>query len=98
MIGFLRKRAPSPVRTEELSRRFRISESTVYRLFRDGLGGSPKEFLTELRLTLARTRLLDSNDTVGTVAAECGFPSATALFELFRARYRQTPTEWRAAK
>lgn len=52
-----------------------MSESKIYRLFRSGIGLSPKEFLTDVRLNLARTRLVDSDDTIVTVAAECGFPS-----------------------
>ena len=95
MLEHLRKHAAAPVRVAELARRFRVSESTARRLFRDGIGLSPKEFLTELRLNLARTRLIDSDDTVGTIAAECGFPSAAALYELFAQRYGQTPSEWR---
>ena len=95
MLEHLRRHAASPIQVAELARRFRVSESTAYRLFRDGIGLSPKEFLTELRLNLARTRLMDSDDTVGAIAAECGFPSAAALYELFSQRCGQTPSEWR---
>ena len=96
MLEHLRKHAASPIQVAELARRFRVSESTAYRLFRDGIGLSPKEFLTELRLNLARTRLIDSDDTVGAIAEECGFPSAAALYELFSRRCGQTPSEWRS--
>ena len=97
MLEYLRKHAASPVQVAGLARRFRMSESKIYRLFRSGIGLSPKEFLTDVRLNLARTRLVDSDDTIVTVAAECGFPSPGALFELFRARYGQTPADWREA-
>lgn len=97
MLEHLRRNAASPLPVSALARRFRASESTVYRLFQSGLGVSPKEFLTGLRLEMARTRLLDTDDTIVTVAEECGFPSPGALFELFRERYGQTPAEWRAA-
>lgn len=97
MLEYLRKHAASPVQVAGLARRFRMSESKIYRLFRSGIGLSPKEFLTDVRLNLARTRLVDSDDTIVTVAAECGFPSPGALFELFRARCGQTPADWREA-
>lgn len=95
MLEHLRQRAASPIQVGELAHRFRMSESTARRLFRDGIGLSPKEFLTELRLNLARTRLIDSDDTVGAIASECGFPSAAALYDLFSRRYGETPSEWR---
>lgn len=95
MLEYLRKHAASPVQVAGLAHRFRMSESKIYRLFRNGIGLSPKEFLTDVRLNLARTRLVDSDDTIVTVATECGFPSPGALFELFRARYGQTPADWR---
>ena len=95
LLEHLRRHAASPVRIAELAGRFRMSESKIYRLFREGIGLSPKEFLTELRLNLARTRLTDSDDTIGAIAAECGFPSPAALYELFSARYNQSPAEWR---
>ena len=97
ILAFLRKRAVSPLQISALARRFRLSESTLYRLFYAELGISPKEFLTELRLEQARTRLRDTDDTIATIAAECGFSSACSLFELFRARYGCTPGRWRAA-
>ena len=59
------------------------------------IGVSPKELFAELRLSLARTRLLDTADTIAAIAEECGFPSAGALFEQFRQRHKLTPTEWR---
>lgn len=95
MLEYLRKRATSPVQVAELRHRFRMSESKIYRLFREGIGLSPKEFLSEVRLNLARGRLIDSDDTINTIAVECGFPSPGALFEHFRARYGKTPADWR---
>ena len=95
ILEYLRRHTASPIRLGELQPRFHVSESTVRRLFHDGIGQSPKEFLNELRLNLARARLIDSDDTIGAIAAECGFPSSAALYELFSRRYGQTPSAWR---
>lgn len=95
ILNHLEKNAAGPLRISSLARRFRISESTFYRQCMTELGVSPKELLAELRLSLARTRLLDTADTIAAIAEECGFPSAGALFEQFRQRHKLTPTEWR---
>ncbi len=96
ILDHLRKHAASPLRVAALARRFRLGESTLYRLFQEELGVSPKEFLTGLRLELVRTRLRDTDDTIAVIAGECGFPSPGALFGVFRERYGCTPAQWRA--
>ncbi len=97
ILAYLQPRFASPVQLAGLARHFRMSESKIYRLFREELGVPPKDFLTDLRLNAARTRLMDTDDTINTIAEESGFPSPGALFELFKTRYGQTPTEWRHA-
>ncbi len=96
ILNYLEKNAARPLRISELARRFHASESTLYRQCVSELGISPKELLAGLRMSLARTRLLDTDDTVAAIAEECGFPSPGALFEQFRTRHGQTPAEWRA--
>lgn len=98
LLNLLEKNAARPVRIADLARRCHFGESTFYRRCVSALGVSPKRLLVELRLGLACSRLLDSDDTIAVIAEECGFPSSGALFEQFRQCYGCTPAEWRAGR
>lgn len=98
LLNQLERNIARPVRISELARRWHLSESTFYRQCVSALGVSPKRLLVELRLGLACSRLLDSDDTIAVIAEECGFPSSGALFEQFRQCYCCTPAEWRAGR
>ena len=98
LLNLLEKNAAGPVKITEFARRHHLCESTFYRRCVAELGLSPKRLLAELRLGLASSRLLDSDDTVAAVAEECGFPSPGALFEEFQRKYGCTPSEWRVRR
>ena len=56
------------------------------------------QYRLDLRLTLAK-RLLDETDlTVAEVAYKSGFNSRDGFARSFRKKYRQTPREWRKEK
>ena len=98
LLNLLEKNAAGPVKITEFARRHHLCESTFYRRCVAELGISPKRLLAELRLGLASSRLLDSDDTVAAVAEECGFPSPGALFEEFQRKYGCTPSAWRSLR
>lgn len=96
LLNLLEKSAAGPVQVADLARRGRLDESTFYRQCVAALGIPPKRLLLDLRLGMACSRLLDTDDTVAAIAEECGFPSPGALFEQFRRKYGCTPGRWRA--
>jgi AraC-like DNA-binding protein len=57
----------------------------------------PLEFLTELRLELARRKLATSGLPLGEIAAEIGYQSESAFSRAFRRRFGFPPGEARAS-
>ncbi len=96
MINYVLANAAGPLNISDLSGLFYKTESAIYRCFLKALGVTPKDFLTEVRLTLARNRLIETNDKLTVIAEECGFPNDGAMYAAFRKHCGQTPLEWRS--
>jgi len=79
----------------ELARVARLSPSHFARVFREELGVTPIEYLSELRLTQARRQLRDSAATITEIALRTGFNSSSYFCRCFAARFRMTPSDYR---
>ncbi|MEA4824124.1 MAG: helix-turn-helix transcriptional regulator [Clostridiaceae bacterium] len=75
---------------------FGVSIYTLSRLFKDAAGMGFKEYINERRLTLARRLLVTSPDSIGQIAAACGFENATYFAKLFKTTTGLTPSAYRA--
>ena len=95
IINYLQQHAGEPIRLADTARHFNLGESSLLRLFKHFFNQTPKQFLTELRLSNAKRLLRDTKDKIETIAFSCGFSSPTALYELFQKRYQRTPESWR---
>lgn len=84
-----------PWTLDELALSANASRATLVRLFRKMAQVSPLAFLTELRLELARRKLLASNLPLATIGAELGYQSESAFSRAFQLRYGMRPGEAR---
>ncbi len=96
-------------RLAELARRASMSERHLRRLFSEQTGTTPSRFVERVRVEAARERLEVGADTVGAIAARCGFGSPETMRRAFlrvlgigpaeyRARFRTTRRPERAAR
>jgi AraC family transcriptional regulator, activator of mtrCDE len=76
---------------DELAKRASASRATLVRLFRNAVDAAPLEFLTELRLSLARHRVLATNTPLAVIAEEVGYQSATAFSRAYHRRFGTAP-------
>jgi AraC family transcriptional regulator, activator of mtrCDE len=74
------------------------SRATLVRSFRKVAGLAPLAFLTELRLGLARQRLMTTKDPVGVIAADVGYQSEGTLSRAVLRRYGARPSKLRLGK
>ncbi|MFJ9813924.1 AraC family transcriptional regulator [Streptomyces sp. NPDC101151] len=72
-----------------------VSRATLSRRFTSLVGRPPMAYLTWWRLTLAATRLRDSEVPLATVARECGYGSPYALSHAFSREFGTTPGRYR---
>jgi len=79
----------------ELAKRCSMSRATFLRHFKDRLGVSAMELLTDIRMNLAASELKRSAVTTEVVAASVGYQSVSAFRRVFTEKLGCTPGEWR---
>jgi len=70
-----------------------MSRSKFAALFKETVGRSPMDYVTDLRLAMAQG-LLKKNKPVGFVANEVGYESASTLARIYKKRFGITPKQW----
>ncbi len=83
----------APWTLETMARRANLSRSAFAVRFKEVVGRTPADYLTEWRLLLARDRLR-AGDSVSTVAADLGYASASAFSRAFTQRVGRSPRAW----
>ncbi|MGW8369170.1 MAG: transcriptional regulator FtrA [Gammaproteobacteria bacterium] len=79
-----------------LARRASMSPRTLQRQFRDTVGMSPHEWVTQERIALAKELLESSGAPLSRVAAQSGFDSIEAFRRQFRRLAGTSPSAYRA--
>jgi AraC family transcriptional regulator len=72
-----------------------MSRSAFARDFRATLGVTPMEFVTRIRLNLARRLLVSTVRSVEAIAPEVGFSSRSHFSRVFREHYGTDPSTFR---
>ncbi|MFD5794714.1 AraC family transcriptional regulator [Streptomyces diastatochromogenes] len=85
----------APWTNDLLAARAGVSRATLARRFTSLVGRPPMAYLTWWRLTLAATRLRDSDVPLATVARETGYGSPYALSHAFSREFGTTPGRYR---
>jgi AraC family transcriptional activator of mtrCDE len=80
---------------DELATHAGASRATLVRLFQKTAGMAPLAFPTELRLGLARRKLLAGTTTLAAIAAEVGYQSESTFSRAFQRRFGMRPGEAR---
>lgn len=83
------------IRIDQIARELELSESTLRAYFQAELGVSPRERLRHIRLQHAISLLRTSNLTVESVAARCGYHSASHLSRHLKQSHGLAPSEIR---
>jgi len=72
-----------------------ISQPYLYRIFKEALGKSPKEFLIDYRMARAKTLLKETELSISEVACSVGFVDALSFSKCFSKRHGFSPTKYR---
>ncbi|MEV0737150.1 AraC family transcriptional regulator [Streptomyces sp. NPDC050549] len=87
----------APWTNDRLAAAAGVSRATLARRFTALVGRAPMAYLTWWRLTLAATRLRDTDASLATVAREAGYGSPYALSHAFSREFGVTPGRYRAS-
>lgn len=78
-----------------LARQAGVSRFHFIRLFKDSVGMTPHAYLIERRMVRACNLLMHSEQSIGEIAAHCGFEDPSYFAARFRRIYRMCPREFR---
>ena len=93
MIETIHDRFAEPISAESLAASAGISQTYVYKLFRDYVGSSPVRYINAVRLRESY-RFLEEGRTVTEAAAASGIPNTSYYIKLFKEATGMTPYQW----
>lgn len=83
-----------PITIAELCRRFSLSRSSLQLLFKEGLGQTPKKYISDLKLEHSKTLIREGRYTISEIALMLGFNSIHYFSRIFTAKYKIAPSEY----
>ncbi len=97
-VAFMSKNYRSQISVNDIAAAAHISEKYMRELFKKETGRSMQAYLTDLRLSAAKTLLSNSKYNISEVANLSGFAEYRNFVRLFKERFGITPTEYRIGK
>lgn len=91
LLGWLQHNFSEEVDWERLADRFSLSLRTLHRQLKLSTGMTPQRYLNRLRLLEARRRLQYSDDSITTIAHDCGFSDSNHFSTQFRKAFALAP-------
>ena len=85
------------VKDGELARIAHMSPRSFHRHFKKNVGSSPVDYLMRIRIQHASDLLINSNSSIGEIAARCGFYDSNYFCKQFREIQATTPRAFRLA-
>ncbi|AIQ63828.1 AraC family transcriptional regulator [Paenibacillus stellifer] len=96
MKQFVEEHAALPFRLQEVAAHAEISVSRAVHLFKESFGMSIVQYVNEVRLDMARERIIYSPMPLEHIAETCGFANYTYFHRQFRKRFGMSPKQFRA--
>ncbi len=93
--SYLRLHAFEVIDFDDVAKMFGLSRSSFFRYWKRYSKIAPAKYLQELRLQEACRRLSESRDKITEIARELNLGESAYMGVLFRARFGQTPLEYR---
>lgn len=95
LVWAISRRSSEVYRTTDMAERCGMSVNTLLRRFREQIGRSPQQFVTDCRLQKACVLLHRTSRSVEQIAESCGFCDRYHFSKVFKRRYRCGPAAFR---
>lgn len=97
-VEYIQNHFSDPLQVGEIADYVGINRSYLYTLFKEQFGMSPKEYLTNFRITRAAQLLEITELSIGSVAMSCGYQNTLGFSKLFKARMGVVPSVYKKRK
>ena len=96
-IAYIKNYYSQKITVEDIANHLALnrSYSSFYRAFKKEYGISPKDFLTEFRISRGKEQLTLTDLSVEEIAVSCGYRNSLAFGKVFKQKMGMTPTEYR---
>lgn len=95
IISLFKSNMGERLRMETVAKKYSISQSAFFSMFRRHIGLTPTEYLTRLRIRYAQRLLLESEFSVKEIASMCGYDNQMYFSRVFRDRCGVAPSRFR---
>ena len=96
-INFIKNNYSKGIMVNDIAKHLSVSRSYLYILFNNILGISPKDYLSNFKITKAAELLTLTNHSVEEIASFCGYKNPEVFSSVFKSKFKLTPTKYRAA-
>ncbi len=95
---YISEHLDAPLKSVELADLVGLSVRHFCRAFRRSMGVSPRAYIIHQRLEKAKALMLETDFTLGEIAAESGLSDQAHMCHLFKRFLRTTPGTWRRSQ
>ncbi len=95
VLSYIEKNYREPLTTQMVADHFGYTREYFCRMFKSYSNQTFKKFLTDVRLKAAVQEMAVSNQGVGLIAMNHGFPDEKSFFNVFKKKYGMTPAQFR---
>ncbi len=92
---YINRNYTKEITLNEIAEHVSLNKNYLIRLFKNDLGTTPNKYLLEIRLFNARLMLIQTTNSVETIAQFCGFNTTSYFIKCFKEKYKKTPLVYR---
>ena len=94
-VHYIRGNLTSDITLDDIAKHVHISKYHLCKLFRDNLGTTPLEYVSQARINLAETMLITTGSSITKIAEDLCYSSSASFINAFRLRKGITPGSYR---
>lgn len=94
-VNYIKNNYPKKITVSNLTKLLGISQPYLYKIFKEAFNKSPKSFITDYRISMAKELLSENDYSVAQIASLVGFSDSFAFSKCFSAKTGMPPTEYK---
>ncbi len=94
-IKYIKENYTTQIRVTDIANELYTSVNYLDNIFKEKLGVSPYAYITELRMSLAKSLLLDRKQSITQISCAVGYGDYTQFSTAFKKRYGLSPNKYR---
>ncbi len=94
-VNYIKANINQNLTVSKLTKLLGISQPYLYKIFKEALGKSPKSFIMDYRIKLAKEMLSETDYSVTQIAYSVGFSDSFSFSKYFSLKVGISPTEYR---